>query len=251
MQVTTKDDDQAGFILTETDGKTEVNETGATDTFTVVLSKQPVSNVSFKIVSVTTSEATVDKGTLSFTTANWNVAQTVTVSGVQDGRIDGNQTVSITVSVDGPNSQAQFAALAAQTVSVNVVDSGLLNPWQNAANRFDVSGDGNVVPLDALQVINELNEAKHRNASGLLPAQRPAGASFYDVNGNGFATTNDALQVINLLNARPNPEGEGVDNWLTAASAWLARQDPFSDDDDLEMLLADWAGEGWCATARN
>ena len=66
----------------------------------------------------------MDKSSLTFTTGNWNTAQTVTVTGVDDNLIDGNQTTTITLSVDDANSDNNFDPLADQTVSVTTTDDG-------------------------------------------------------------------------------------------------------------------------------
>ena len=53
-------------------------------------------------------------------------------------------------------------------------------PWQNSANCIDVNADGQIAPLDALIVINELNS----RGTGPLPAPPGFPPPFYDVNGN-------------------------------------------------------------------
>ena len=83
VTATTTDDDTAGFTIAETGGATAVAESGTTDTFTIVLNAQPASDVVFTISSSDTGEATVT-GTLTFTNANWDTPQTVTVTGVDD-----------------------------------------------------------------------------------------------------------------------------------------------------------------------
>ena len=45
VSVSTTDDDVAGFTVDELDGSTEVDESGTTDTFTVVLDAQPTTDV--------------------------------------------------------------------------------------------------------------------------------------------------------------------------------------------------------------
>ena len=67
--------------------------------------------------------------------------------------------------------------------------------WQNAANRFDVDGNGLVESSDSLAVINYLN----RNGSGVLLPNKSMAANFVDVNGDGTVSSLDALQVINKL----------------------------------------------------
>ena len=80
VSVATTDNDVAGFTITQSGGATSVAETGSTDTFTVVLNAQPNSDVVLQFTSGDTGEATVT-GTLTFTSGNWNSAQTVTVTG--------------------------------------------------------------------------------------------------------------------------------------------------------------------------
>jgi hypothetical protein len=66
---------------------------------------------------------------------------------------------------------------------------------------MDVDSDGSIAPLDALQVINELNTS----GSATLPSagnQTPAAAAMrrLDANGDGYLSPGDALVVINELN---------------------------------------------------
>ncbi len=119
VSVDTLDDDIAGFTIANTAGKT-VSETLTTDTFTIVLDAQPINDVIFEITSSDTTEAIVT-GTVTFTTANWSDAQTVTITGVDDALIDGTQTSTITIDVNNASDGA-FTALASQTVSVDTLD---------------------------------------------------------------------------------------------------------------------------------
>jgi len=116
------DDDAPGFTVTETGGNTEVGESGTTDTFTVVLDAQPMTDVVIDVTSADTGEATVDQASLTFTNGDWDKPQTVTVTGVDDSATDGNQTTSVTVSVNDVGSDDVFDPLADQTVSVTTVD---------------------------------------------------------------------------------------------------------------------------------
>jgi hypothetical protein len=115
------------------------------------------------------------------------------------------------------------------------------NPYKNpsnissvkdaAGNNLDVNGDGFVSPIDALQVINYLNDrTKPRQLT--LPVNQPL-PPYVDVNGSGEVSPQDALLVINFLNAlRGSGEGEFGDNHdslaygsgeeVTLASDWAA-----------------------------
>uniref|UniRef100_UPI0030D72828 Calx-beta domain-containing protein n=1 Tax=uncultured Roseivirga sp. TaxID=543088 RepID=UPI0030D72828 len=123
ITVTTVDDDTPGFTIVESDGNTEVSETGTTDNFTVVLSSQPTTDVIIDVLSGDLGEATVSPASLTFTTANWNTPQTVTVTGVDDALIDGNQTTNITLSVNDGSSDDLFDPLADQIVSAITTDN--------------------------------------------------------------------------------------------------------------------------------
>jgi hypothetical protein len=70
-------------------------EDGSTDSFTVVLHKRPTADVTIPVSSSNTAEGTVSTNSLTFTADNWNVPQTVTITGVDDAVIDG--TVNYTI----------------------------------------------------------------------------------------------------------------------------------------------------------
>ena len=55
-----------------------------------MLNTQPTADVTIALSSSDTTEGTVLPASLTFTTANWNVAQTVTVTGVDDALDDGD-----------------------------------------------------------------------------------------------------------------------------------------------------------------
>ena len=121
VSVTTTDDDVAGFTIVELEGSTEVDESGTTDTFTVVLDSNPDSNVVVAI-SVSDSSETSINSPLTFTSANWDTPQTVTVTGVDDDIIDGTINSTITVTIVDAISDNDFDGVADQTVSVSTTD---------------------------------------------------------------------------------------------------------------------------------
>ena len=89
VSVVNTDDDTAGITVTPTSGLT-TTESGGTATFTVRLNSQPAANVTVGLSSSDASEGTVSPSSLVFTAENWNAAQTVTVSGVNDDVADGD-----------------------------------------------------------------------------------------------------------------------------------------------------------------
>jgi hypothetical protein len=94
VSVTNLDDDTAGVTVNPTTGLS-TNESGTTATFTVVLNTQPVADVTISISSSDPTEGSVSSPSLTFTSANWNTAQTVTVTGVDDFVVDGFQDFTV------------------------------------------------------------------------------------------------------------------------------------------------------------
>jgi hypothetical protein len=93
VNVTNLDDDTAGFIISAISGDT--SEDGLTATFTIRLASQPTATVTVPISSTDTTEGTVSPASLNFTTLDWNVPQTVTVTGVDDPDLDGDINYSV------------------------------------------------------------------------------------------------------------------------------------------------------------
>ena len=82
---------------------------------------RPTTDVVLTISSGDTGEATVTSS-LTFTAANWDTAQNVTVTGADDDIVDGSVTSTITVAINDGSSDDNFDAVANQTVSVTTTD---------------------------------------------------------------------------------------------------------------------------------
>ncbi|MBP7281727.1 MAG: hypothetical protein KBA66_09135 [Leptospiraceae bacterium] len=70
-------------------------EAGVQRFFAISLRARPTSNVTIAVSSSDTTEGTVSIGTLTFTPANWNTLQVVTITGVNDFVADTNQAYTI------------------------------------------------------------------------------------------------------------------------------------------------------------
>jgi hypothetical protein len=110
VSVINTDNEGARVTLAPTTGLS-VSENLTTADFFVVLNTMPVANVIIDLISGDTTEATVAPSPLTFTTANWNVPQRVTVSGVDDGLNDGVQACSISASVNAGTTAPAYAGL--------------------------------------------------------------------------------------------------------------------------------------------
>lgn len=78
------------------------------------------------------------------------------------------------------------------------------SPWHNFNFAEDVNSDNQVTPLDALLIINLLNQGGARPLTGSGLATTP----LIDVSGDTTLAPIDALIVINYLNQQVNGEGE-------------------------------------------
>jgi predicted transcriptional regulator len=123
VTVTTSDNDSPGISTTESDGSTGTTETGGTDSFTVVLNTQPASDVVLSVTSSDTGEVTVAPATVTFTSGNWNSAQTITVTGVADSVFDGTQNATVTLSVVDASSDDGYDPVVDVTISVTNTDN--------------------------------------------------------------------------------------------------------------------------------
>src|SRR5207253_1688198 len=119
--VTNLDDDTAGITVSPTSGLV-TTEAGGTTAFTVVLTSQPTANVVIGVSSSNTAEGTVAPASLTFTTANWNVAQAVTVTGADDFVVDGNVAYTI-VTAAAASADPNYNGLDSADVAVTNQDN--------------------------------------------------------------------------------------------------------------------------------
>lgn len=95
-------------------------EEGGTATFTVVLDSQPSSTVTVAVSSIDVDEGVVSASSIAFTVGDWDILQTMTVTGVSDLIVDGNIVYNITTSTTSLDTN--FHATSASYVSVENQD---------------------------------------------------------------------------------------------------------------------------------
>lgn len=98
------------------------SEGGASASFTVRLATQPTANVTINLGTSDTTEGTVSPSSLTFTTANWNTPQTVTVTGVDDAIADGAQNFTI-VTAAATTTDVYYSGFNATDISVTNGDN--------------------------------------------------------------------------------------------------------------------------------
>lgn len=79
--------------------------------------------------------------------------------------------------------------------AIMTISPATASPWQNPVLPEDVNGETGVGPLDALVLVNDLNQNRPRSLIG-SPINPPP---FLDVNGDRYVSLLDVLLVINYL----------------------------------------------------
>ncbi len=98
-------------------------EAGGTATYTVVLDTPPTADVTITPASDDTDAATVSAISLTFTTANWNAAQTVTVTGVNDDIVNPMpRTATVSHTAASSDSGYNGGSITINSVTVTVTD---------------------------------------------------------------------------------------------------------------------------------
>ena len=125
VTVNITDNDTAGVVVTESAGSTAVAEGGAGDSYTVVLTSEPIANVridiTFDPAQLTVAGETDGTAQLVFTPANWNLAQAVSVAAVDDPVIEGPHTGTIVQTVS--SSDPLYAPINPADVSAAITDN--------------------------------------------------------------------------------------------------------------------------------
>jgi len=140
VTVTNVDNDSAGITVDPVDSLL-VSEFGDVDTFDVVLNSQPTANVTIAITSSDPTEGTVSTAQLTFTPANWNIPQTITVTGQDDALVDGNVAFTIITGVSASTDPA-FNGINPPDVGVTNVDNETPNVFVKARKRLFTGEQG-------------------------------------------------------------------------------------------------------------
>ncbi|MEH2023374.1 beta strand repeat-containing protein [Nostoc sp.] len=118
---TITDNDIAGFTISPTTGLI-TTETGGTDSFSIRLTSQPTADVILNLSSSKVTEGTVSNS-VTFTAANWNTPQIITVTGVNDGIADDNIAYQI-ITAKAVSSDAKYNILNPNDIDVVNIKNG-------------------------------------------------------------------------------------------------------------------------------
>ncbi|MGB0844425.1 MAG: autotransporter outer membrane beta-barrel domain-containing protein, partial [Alphaproteobacteria bacterium] len=155
-----------GVTVTETGGATQVSESGNTDTFSVVLDSEPTGDVVIDVTSSDVGEGTVSLNQLTFTTANWNVPQTVTVTGSDDGVIDGDQTFNIALNINtGLTADTYYHASDPADVTATTTDINAIISRTQSVVAEHLAAKGQLILSQNPRLTNRLQQRQPTNAN--------------------------------------------------------------------------------------
>jgi len=131
----------ASIIVSAISGNT--SEDGATAQFTVVLTSAPTGDVNISINSSNASEGSVDQDNITFNTDNWSTPQTITVTGLDDSTIDGDQSYAIILAA-ATSSDSNYNNFKPDNVILTNIDKNL-PPSASSVNIVDENAGSTVV----------------------------------------------------------------------------------------------------------
>lgn len=174
-----------GFILPIQNFGT-TTEAGGTHEIDVVLAGSPTANVTIAVSSTDTSEGTVSPSSLTFTPANWNVAQTITVTGQNDLLNDAGVEYTITLG----------AATSSDTRYSGLDPADLL--MVNADNDTDTA-------------VFDFDDSTEWSHEDVTTAVKHLPSCHQYIDGDQYATLDDALNVgADPGEAYPYPDTSGT-----------------------------------------
>ena len=197
VQVTNRDDDSPGVIVSPTSGLT-TSEVGKSDSFTIRLQSKPTRDVSIAISSSNPAEGRANVTSVLFTPVNWNANQTIVVTGVDDdGAADGNAAYRIILDPaksDDPNynnkpDPTDVAVTNMDNESANIIvapSSGLTTRENGLTASFTiVLGSKPVSSTPGQKPYVKIRLSSSRPLEGSVS---PANVDFDDVNWNSAQT---------------------------------------------------------------
>jgi hypothetical protein len=144
VAVTIQDNDSAGVTIDPTN--VSVSEAGDTATYSIKLNSQPTADV---VVTLhPNAQVGVKPPDKTFTVANWNVAQQIDVTAVDDAIAEGLHTgaISHTIVSTDPNYQPNMFAL--ERVAVEIDDNDSAGVSIIVPDEFVASEDGDIATYD-------------------------------------------------------------------------------------------------------
>ena len=215
----------AGITVNPTAGLL-TTEAGGSDNFTVILDSQPSNNVTIALSSNDLSEGTVSPASLTFTNADWNTPQTVTVTGVDDFTADGDVAYTI-VTATATSTDPNYNGLDASDVAVTNTDDDVATAATNTA-----TGTGTATFFTNSGAISGLTAQAQSSlaCAGNPNVTFPHG--FFSFNITGITPSSTVTITITLPSSMP----VGTQYWKCQNGQWVNVTSILGDDDGDDVL---------------
>ncbi|MBY5283043.1 transporter substrate-binding domain-containing protein, partial [Aphanizomenon flos-aquae CCAP 1446/1C] len=156
------------------------------------LQTKPNANVIVTFADVNAKETSLDKPELTFTPDNWDVYQTVIVSGVDDSTVDGNIIYKIKAQVSS-SLDLHYVGKATDIEIKNLDDDQILNQTQDLSQAAENTQDGIIAKIGSAVTLNE-NAGTAQIQVTLSQASSQEVNVIFDTIG-GSATLNQDYQI--------------------------------------------------------
>ena len=142
-------------------------ETGESGDYTLELTSEPTADVTITIGGHSGTDVSVSPASLTFNAANWNTAQTVSVTAEHDDDVEDDAAVTLSHAVSGTG---EYAGVTAESVTVNITE------------------DDNVVTLtvDAASVVEGDAATFTLTRTGYLAQARTVNVALTETGGWGY-----------------------------------------------------------------
>ena len=207
VSVTNRDDDTAGINVSPT-SELETTEAGGTATFQIVLTSQPTDDVTIGLASSDTTEGNVSTASVTFTSANWDTPQTVTITGQNDA-VDDDDVSYTVVTTAATSDDPKYAGWDVADVSVT--------------NRDDDTAGITVSPTSDLTT----TEAGGSSTFQIVLDSEPLANVTI-----GLSSSDTSEGTISATSIIFTPA-----NWNTPQTVTVAGQDDFVDDGDSSYTI--------------
>ena len=135
-------------IIVDAASNLQTTEAGGTATFSIVLQRYPADSVTLALSSSDPGEGVVAPASIVFTQANWNRPHLVTVMGMPDGVVDGDQTYQIDIA-PAVSADAAYDGMSLPSVSVLNIDIDTpVSPGTVGGTVIGLDGSGLVLALN-------------------------------------------------------------------------------------------------------
>ena len=161
-----------------TSGGLFTTEAGGTASFDVVLLSRPSAQVDIPLLSSNALEGTVSPSNLTFDSSNWNIPQTVVLTGADDAVNDGNQTFTV-ITDPAVSADPNYSSLNGPDVAILNIDDdqplGLAQIVAGPVSGLTTSENGDSVqftvnmfaaPVDNVKICLTLDDPGEASVSG-------------------------------------------------------------------------------------